>query len=152
MQGEKTTCLCLNTKVLLLQTLALDLLQLAASLKLARCHWQGRTGVAGFWRRTGTAVNLCSAVQQRSGSRPTPGRGGIQAARRRVPRRATVLLRKRSWPANRATLHSALAQAIMALHEPTNEASCWMGETTKGRGRRTVQQGVRRGSSARLYR
>jgi hypothetical protein len=38
MQGEKTTCLpCLNTKVLLLQTLALNLLQLAAHLKLARC-------------------------------------------------------------------------------------------------------------------
>jgi hypothetical protein len=37
MQGEKTTCLpCLNTKVLH-QTLALDLLQLAARLKLARC-------------------------------------------------------------------------------------------------------------------
>jgi hypothetical protein len=38
MHGEKTTCLpCLNTKVLLLQTLALDLLQLAARLKLTRC-------------------------------------------------------------------------------------------------------------------
>jgi hypothetical protein len=38
MQGKKTTCLpCLNTKVLLIQTLALDLLQLAARLKLARC-------------------------------------------------------------------------------------------------------------------
>jgi hypothetical protein len=38
MQGEKTTCLpCLNTKVLLLQTLTLDLLQLVARLKLARC-------------------------------------------------------------------------------------------------------------------
>jgi hypothetical protein len=38
MQGEKTTCLpCLNTKVLLLQILALDLLQLDARLKLARC-------------------------------------------------------------------------------------------------------------------
>jgi hypothetical protein len=37
MQGEKTTCLpCLNTEVPL-QTLALDLLQLAARLKLARC-------------------------------------------------------------------------------------------------------------------
>jgi hypothetical protein len=38
MQGEKTTCLpCLNTKVLLLQTLALDLLKLVARLKLSRC-------------------------------------------------------------------------------------------------------------------
>jgi hypothetical protein len=38
MQGEKTTCLpCLNTKVLLLRKLALDLLQLATRLKLARC-------------------------------------------------------------------------------------------------------------------
>jgi hypothetical protein len=38
MQGEKTTCLpCLNTEVLHLGTLALDLLQLAARLKLARC-------------------------------------------------------------------------------------------------------------------
>jgi hypothetical protein len=38
MQGERTTCLpFLNTEVLLLQTLALDLLQLAARLKLARC-------------------------------------------------------------------------------------------------------------------
>jgi hypothetical protein len=38
MQGEKTTCLpCLNTKVLLFQTLALDLLQQATRLKLARC-------------------------------------------------------------------------------------------------------------------
>jgi hypothetical protein len=37
MQGEKTTCLpCLNTEVLH-RTLALDLLQLAARLKLARC-------------------------------------------------------------------------------------------------------------------
>jgi hypothetical protein len=37
MQGEKTTCLpCLNTEVLH-QTLALDLLQLPARLKLARC-------------------------------------------------------------------------------------------------------------------
>jgi hypothetical protein len=36
MQGEKTTCLpCLNTKVLL-QTLALDLLQLVARMKLAQ--------------------------------------------------------------------------------------------------------------------
>jgi hypothetical protein len=35
MQGEKTTCLpCLNAKVLILQTLALDLVQLAARLKL----------------------------------------------------------------------------------------------------------------------
>jgi hypothetical protein len=38
MQGEKTTCLpCLITKVLLLQTLALDLHQLVARLKLTRC-------------------------------------------------------------------------------------------------------------------
>jgi hypothetical protein len=38
MQEEKSTCLpCLNTGVLLLQTLALDPLQLAAHLKLARC-------------------------------------------------------------------------------------------------------------------
>jgi hypothetical protein len=38
MQGEKTTCLpCLNTEVLLFQTLALDMLQLATRLKLARC-------------------------------------------------------------------------------------------------------------------
>ena len=37
MQGEKSTCLpCLNTGVLL-QKLALDPLQLAAHLKLARC-------------------------------------------------------------------------------------------------------------------
>jgi hypothetical protein len=38
-------------------------------------------------------------------SRPAAGRGGDHAARRRVPRRGTVLLRKRSWPANRAMLH-----------------------------------------------
>jgi hypothetical protein len=38
MQGKKTTCLpCLDTEVLLLQTRALDLFQLAARLKLARC-------------------------------------------------------------------------------------------------------------------
>jgi hypothetical protein len=38
MQREKSTCLlCLNTGVLLLQTLALDPLQLAAHLKLAQC-------------------------------------------------------------------------------------------------------------------
>jgi hypothetical protein len=38
MQREKSTCLpCLNTGVLLLQTLALDPLQLAAHLRLARC-------------------------------------------------------------------------------------------------------------------
>jgi hypothetical protein len=38
MQGEKSTCVpCLNTRVLLLQTLALDPVQLAAHLKLARC-------------------------------------------------------------------------------------------------------------------
>jgi hypothetical protein len=38
MQGEKTTCRsCLNTEVLLLQTHDLDMLQLAACLKLARC-------------------------------------------------------------------------------------------------------------------
>jgi hypothetical protein len=38
MQGEKTTCLpYLNNEVLLFQTLALDLLKLAARLKLARC-------------------------------------------------------------------------------------------------------------------
>jgi hypothetical protein len=38
MQGEKTTCLpSLNIEVILCQTLALDLLQLVARLKLARC-------------------------------------------------------------------------------------------------------------------
>jgi hypothetical protein len=38
MQGKKSTCLpCLNTGVLLLQTLALDPLQLAAHLKPTRC-------------------------------------------------------------------------------------------------------------------
>jgi hypothetical protein len=38
MQGEKTTCLpCLNNEVILFQTLALDLLKLAARLKLVRC-------------------------------------------------------------------------------------------------------------------
>jgi hypothetical protein len=113
----------------------------------AGANWSGWILEAN--RDSGESVRV---VQQRSGSRPTPGRGGSQAARRRVPRKGTVLLRKRSWPANRATLHSALAQAMMALHEPTGEARRWMGETAKGRGRWTVQQGVRRGSSARLYR
>jgi hypothetical protein len=37
MQGETTFLLCLNPEVLLLQTLALDLLQLAARLKLDEC-------------------------------------------------------------------------------------------------------------------
>jgi hypothetical protein len=60
--------------------------------------------VAGFWRRTGTAVNLCSVVQQRSGNRLAPGRGGSQAARRRGTRGGTGLLREDSRPTNRAEL------------------------------------------------
>jgi hypothetical protein len=90
----------------------------------AGANWSGRILEAN----RDSDESVCSAVQQCSGSPLALGRGGGQASRRRVPRRGTILLRKRSWPANRATLHSALAHAMMALCESTSEARRWMGK------------------------